>query len=122
MGDEDNCPGKRVEGVKEHILGVKIKVVRRFVQYEQIERPQEETQQGKAAFFTAGKDGHLLVYIVATEKEGGEHVPEAGNELERGFRLEKIEYALAAREELGAFLRKIAGEHAGAVFHVSGVV
>jgi len=101
---------------------MKIKVIGRFIQYEQVERLQQKTQQGNTAFFTTGKDRYLLVDIVTAEKKGGKHVPEPRNELERGFRFEKIEYALVAGEKLGTFLRKIAGKHAGAVFHAAGIV
>ena len=60
MRDEHDSPVETAERLEEHVLRMKIEMVRRFVEDQEIQRFEEEAKESETAFLAARKDAHLI--------------------------------------------------------------
>jgi len=82
MGNEDDAAPVMAQGFEQHFLGLEIKVIGRFVQQQQIGRPQQQNGQGQAVFFAPGQDRHRFLHIVPGKQEGAKDVPHPRHHVE----------------------------------------
>src|SRR5260370_38206662 len=54
---------------EQHILGLKIEVIRRFVEQQKIRRLKQHARHGVGVAFAAGKNAEALEYIVIRKKK-----------------------------------------------------
>ncbi len=84
VGDEDQRPLIAAQGVEQHLLGLQVEVVGRFVEEQQVGRAQQQDGQGQAVALAAGEDADLLVHVVAVKEEGAEQVAQLRAPCRRG--------------------------------------
>ena len=75
MADEYHRSVVAGECVKQDLLAGHVQMIGWLVEHKEIERLQQELEDGHPATFSTAEHGHLLVDIVAAKEEAAEQVP-----------------------------------------------
>src|SRR5258706_10341328 len=84
--NENNRSAEFLQRFEQHILGLKIEVIRRFVEQQKIRRLEQHAGHRVAVAFAAGKHADALEYIVIRKKKAAEQRAQTRLIADRGGR------------------------------------
>ena len=107
MAHHDNRSGEVAYRFLKNILRGYVKMVCGFVENQEIDRFEKQTDHGEACLLSSRQHFHFLVHCLAAEHEGPEDVADPGAHIARGHVVDCLEYGDFSIQHLCLILREV---------------
>lgn len=114
VADQDDRPLEPLQGGKQHLAGLDVEVVGRFVKDQEVEGLGQEPGEDYPALLAAREVGDPFIHVVAGEEKGAAEIADDADVLKWHGLLHRLEDGLAGGEEVHGMLAEIAGGDAAA--------
>ena len=111
VGDNNQRAVICLERLFEYIFGLYVHMIGRLVKRKQVVRFQHQFRHSQSGPFSSAEHGHLLVNVLAPEKELREYVPEPGPDIAHGHTLQGSEHGFIPVKDIFLILCEIAYVH-----------
>ena len=111
VAHHDNRAVKIADGILQHVFRTHIKMVRRFVENQEVHRFQQQLDHRQTATLPAGKHLDFLVGCLAAKHESAQDVADFQPHIALGHTVYRVEHRQLAVQQLRLVLRKIADLH-----------
>ena len=109
--DDDGRAVESPDGLLQHILRSHIQMIGRLVENQQVDRLQQQTDDGQTAAFASAEHFHTLVTLLASKHEGTQNVVDAQSDFTLRHMVDGLKHGEALVQLLSLVLCEIAYLH-----------